>query len=101
MWRSTVNFGLAARVVVQVAPGVRPVDWRQNRPATLQKATDTVKAEAIADVILHVRVTQPKRFTPADLDLLSKGYTLKIFTSLPNFDAELTDFTKLIDDDRS
>src|SRR6185295_13931648 len=66
--------------------------------ATLQKANDTVKAEAIADVILHLRITDPKRYTPADLALLAKGYTLKIFTSLPNFDPELPAFTQFIED---
>ena len=30
--------------------------------------------------------------------MLAKGYTLKIFTSLPNFDPELPAFTKLIED---
>jgi dihydropyrimidinase len=65
---------------------------------TLQKANDEVTAQAIADVILHLRVTDPKRYSPADLALLSKGYTLKIFTSLPNFDPELPAFTQFIED---
>ena len=29
---------VVGRVVLQAAPGVRPVDWRQNRPATIEKA---------------------------------------------------------------
>jgi RNA polymerase sigma factor (sigma-70 family) len=29
---------VVGRVVLQPAPGVRPVDWRQNRPATIEKA---------------------------------------------------------------
>ncbi len=28
---------VVGRIVVQPAPGVRPVDWRQNRPATIEK----------------------------------------------------------------
>jgi beta-lactamase regulating signal transducer with metallopeptidase domain len=31
---------VVGRVVLQPAPGVRPVEWRQNRPATIEKARD-------------------------------------------------------------
>lgn len=64
---------------------------------TMQKATDEVKSQAIADVILHLRLTDPKRYSPEDLAMLAKSYTLKIFTSLPNFDSELPAFTRLIE----
>lgn len=66
--------------------------------ATMTTAQALVKAEAIADILLHVTVSDPKTITPADLAMLAEKYTLKIFTSRPQFDAELSAFTTLIDD---
>jgi dihydropyrimidinase len=65
---------------------------------TLSKAAAVVKAEAIADVLLHATVNDPVSVSPAALDMLAKNYTLKIFTSRPDFDKSLLKFTKLIED---
>ena len=65
---------------------------------TMSKAADEVKAQAIADVLLHATVIDPKAVTPEDLAMLAKSYTLKIFTSRQQFDDELSAFAKLIDD---
>jgi dihydropyrimidinase len=65
---------------------------------TMRKAGDEVKAQSIADILLHITVGDPKTVTPADLEMMAKQYTMKIFTSRPQFDTELTAFTKLIDD---
>lgn len=64
---------------------------------TLERATDEVKKQTIADVILHYTVSDPNAVTKQDLELLAKGYDIKIFTSRQQFDDELSDFTKLID----
>lgn len=69
----------------------------ESTAATLEKATDEVRKQAIADVILHYTVSDPNAVTKQDLDLLAKGYDIKIFTSRQQFDDELSDFTKLID----
>jgi dihydropyrimidinase len=65
---------------------------------TLSKAGAAVKAEAIADVLLHATVSDPATVSPAAIAMLAKGYTLKIFTSQPKFDTNLVEFTKLIED---
>jgi dihydropyrimidinase len=64
----------------------------------MRKAQEEVKAQAIADVLLHIVVDDPKAVTPDDLAALAKGYTLKLFTSRANFDTELSAYTKLLDD---
>ena len=64
---------------------------------TLRTATETVKAEAIADVLLHAQVSDPKTVTPEELDLIAKGFTLKTRTSYPLFDQEMEIFTKFIE----
>jgi dihydropyrimidinase len=56
---------------------------------TLSKAGAAVKAEAIADVLLHATVSDPATVSPAAIAMLAKGYTLKIFTSQPKFDTNL------------
>ena len=66
--------------------------------ASMRKAQDQVKAQAIADILLHVTVSNPKAVTPDDLAAIAKGYTLKIFTSRPEFDTELSTFAKFIED---
>src|SRR5262245_25520705 len=50
---------------------------------TLSKAKEEVKAQAIADVLLHVIVSEPATVTQADIDMLARYHTLKIFTSRP------------------
>jgi hypothetical protein len=51
---------------------------------TLVEASDLVKRQAIADVILHVTDTDPNGVTPADVAMLADhGFTLKIFWSVP------------------
>lgn len=64
---------------------------------TMATAAETVKKEAIADVILHFTVSEPTAVTKQDLELLAKNYTIKIFTSREQFDTQLPAFTKLID----
>ena len=65
---------------------------------TMRMAGETVKKEAIADILLHITIGDAKAVTTADLAMMAKQYTMKIFTSRPQFDTELTAFTKLIDD---
>ena len=65
---------------------------------TMNKAADEVKAQAIADVLLHATIVDPKAVTPEDLAMLAKNYTMKIFTSREQFDTNLSSFVKLIDD---
>jgi dihydropyrimidinase len=65
---------------------------------TMRKAGEEVKTQSIADILLHITVGDPKTVTPADLEMMARQYTMKIFTSRPQFDTELTAFTKLIDD---
>ncbi len=64
---------------------------------TLANAGAEVKKQAIADVLLHYTVSDPNAVTQQDLELLAKGYDMKIFTSRQQFDDELSAFTKLID----
>src|SRR5262245_44817189 len=63
----------------------------------LAEATDLVKKQAIADVILHLTVNDPNQLTPADVAMLyDRGFTLKIFMVRPAFDQNLAGFVKLI-----
>jgi dihydropyrimidinase len=63
----------------------------------LAEATDLVKKQAIADVILHVTVNDPNQLTPADVAMLyDRGFTLKIFMVRTAFDQNLAGFVKLI-----
>jgi dihydropyrimidinase len=55
--------------------------------ATLTEAADVVAKQAIADVILHYTVSDPTKFTPADVKMLyDRQFTLKIFLVRPAFD---------------
>ncbi|MCU1257874.1 MAG: putative D-phenylhydantoinase [Bryobacterales bacterium] len=64
---------------------------------TLTNAAAVVKKQAIADVVLHYVVSNPKKFTAADLETLYKRqFTLKIFLMRPGFDENAVAFTKLI-----
>jgi len=63
----------------------------------LAEATDLVRKQAIADVILHVTVNDPNQLTAADVAMLyERGFTLKIFMVRPAFDQNLAGFVKLI-----
>jgi dihydropyrimidinase len=73
-------------------------DEKEPLAETMRKAGEMVKKETIADILLHITVGNPKTVTPADLEMMAKQYTMKIFTSRPQFDTELTAFTKLIED---
>jgi dihydropyrimidinase len=64
---------------------------------TLSKATELVKTQAIADIILHATVNDPARVTPEAIAMMASGFTLKIFTSRPQFDGNLPEFMKLIE----
>jgi len=70
---------------------------QEDLSVTMDKAATEVKAQAIADVLLHAVVIDPAEVTPAALEMLAKNYTLKIFTSRPQFDPNLLAFTKLIE----
>jgi len=64
---------------------------------TLAEATEIVRQQAIADVILHVTATDPDRFSPSDVAMLAdRGFTLKIFLVRPAFDQNAAGFVKLI-----
>jgi dihydropyrimidinase len=64
---------------------------------TLAEATELVKRQAIADVILHFTVSDPDKLSPTDVAMLAKqGFTLKIFMVRPAFDQNLPGFVKLI-----
>jgi dihydropyrimidinase len=65
---------------------------------TMGRANEVVKAQAIADVILHATIADPATVTPEALAMLAKNYTMKIFTSRPQFDGSMLAFTKLIED---
>lgn len=73
-------------------------DEKEDLLTTLGRARETVQRETIADVLLHATVNDPSKVSAAAMAELAKGYTLKIFTSRPQFDSELTAFTRLIDD---
>jgi dihydropyrimidinase len=65
--------------------------------ATLEKATALVRAQAIADVILHVTINDPSVATAANLATLAdRGYSPKIFLSRPQFDQNAAEFLKAI-----
>jgi dihydropyrimidinase len=64
---------------------------------TLAQATELVKQQAIADVILHVTVSDPSQLTPADIATLAdQRFTLKIFMVRPAFDQNVAGFVNLI-----
>ena len=64
---------------------------------TLAQATELVKNQAIADVILHVTAADPNQLSPADVAMLyDRGVTLKIFMVRPAFDQNAPGFVKLI-----
>jgi dihydropyrimidinase len=65
--------------------------------ATLAQATELVRKQAIADVILHVTASDPNQLTPADVAMLAdRGFTLKIFLVRPGFDQNAAGFVQLI-----
>ena len=69
----------------------------QDLGATMDAATDVVKKQAIADVILHVTANDPSQWTPADVKMLfDRHFDLKIFLSRPGFDQNAAGFVKLI-----
>ncbi len=64
---------------------------------TLAEATDLVRRQAIADVILHVTATDPNALTPVDVAMLADhSFTLKIFMVRPAFDQNAAAYVKLI-----
>lgn len=64
---------------------------------TLAQATELVKNQAIADVILHFTASDPNQLSPADVAMLyDRGVTLKIFMVRPAFDQNATGYVKLI-----
>jgi dihydropyrimidinase len=64
---------------------------------TLAEATALVEKQTIADVILHVTVSDPNKFSPADVAMLAdRGLTLKIFMVRPGFDQNAAAFATLI-----
>ena len=64
---------------------------------TLTEAADLVKKQAIADIILHYIVSDPTKFTRADLGTLhDRAFDLKIFLSRPAFDADAARYIDLI-----
>jgi dihydropyrimidinase len=73
-------------------------DEKEDLLVSLTKATEEVKKQAIADILLHATIVDPSKVTPQVMAALAKGYTMKIFTSRPQFDTNLVAFTKLIED---
>jgi dihydropyrimidinase len=66
-------------------------------PTALAEATDIVKKQAIADVILHFTASDPTKLSPADVATLNdRGFTLKIFLVRPAFDQNAASYIKLI-----
>jgi dihydropyrimidinase len=64
---------------------------------TLADATDLVKKQAIADVILHFTASDPSKLSPGDVAMLAdRGLTLKIFLVRPAFDQNAPGYVKLI-----
>jgi len=64
---------------------------------TLTDATNVVKKQAIADVVLHFIATDPTKLTDADVKmLLDRQFTLKIFMMQPGFDQNSSGFVNLI-----
>ena len=65
--------------------------------ATLSEAADLVKKQAIADVVLHYVVSDPTKFTAADVRMLyDRQFTLKIFLVRPAFDTYAKENVNLI-----
>jgi dihydropyrimidinase len=64
---------------------------------TLSEATELVKSQAIADVILHLTASDPNGISPSDVAMLAdRGFTLKIFLVRPAFDQNAAAYVKLI-----
>jgi len=64
---------------------------------TLTGATELVKKQAIADVILHFTASDPNKLNPSDVAMLyDRGFTLKIFLVRPAFDQNVASYVKLI-----
>jgi dihydropyrimidinase len=64
---------------------------------TLAGATELVKNQAIADVILHVTASDPNALSPADVAMLAdRAFTLKIFLVRPAFDQNAAAYVRLI-----
>jgi dihydropyrimidinase len=64
---------------------------------TLTQATELVKKQTIADVILHVTASDPNQLTLSDVAMLAdRGFTLKIFLVRPGFDQNAAGFVQLI-----
>ena len=64
---------------------------------TLADATDLVKKQAIADVILHFTASDPNKLSPGDVAMLAdRRFTLKIFLVRPAFDQNAGGYVKLI-----
>jgi dihydropyrimidinase len=73
-------------------------DPNESVETTLTNAAAIVKKQAIADVVLHYTVSDPTKFTAADLKMLyDRQFTLKIFLMRPGFDQNSVAFTKLIE----
>jgi dihydropyrimidinase len=65
--------------------------------ATLEKAAALVRAQTIADVLLHVTLNDPAVATAANLAALAdRGYAPKIFLSRPQFDQNAAGFLKAV-----
>jgi len=65
--------------------------------ATLTKAADVVKQQALADVVLHFTVSDPTKITPVDVAMMyDRQFTLKIFLMQASFDQNAASFVKLI-----
>jgi len=72
-------------------------DPDMNAATTLTEATEIVKKQAIADVILHYTVNDPTKMTPADIAMMfERQFTLKIFMSRPAFDQNIANYMNLI-----
>jgi dihydropyrimidinase len=68
-----------------------------NLIATLEQAAAAVRAQSIADVILHVTINDPGAAPPASLATLAdRGFTPKIFLSRPAFDRNAAGFLKIV-----
>lgn len=65
---------------------------------TLDRDAGRVQAQAIADVFLHLVVTNPSQQTRSEMPrLLERGYSsIKFFMPLPGFDAEVGNYLELV-----
>jgi dihydropyrimidinase len=64
---------------------------------TLTDAVEVVRAQAIADVILHLTATDPAAVTPSDVAMMAdRGFTPKIFMVRPTFEPNAAAYVKLI-----